>query len=378
LPATPSGLAFGPMDAADDAIDSDVNADGITDVFTLVSGEVNLDIDAGVIDVEAPTFTVPADIAVVCGEEIPVADIVDIADNCSTGLVAEFEDVEDFDECGGTITRTWTVTDDCGNVAEQVQIITIEPAPVPTIEIPELEETLTCAEASEFVAPMASFSNGIDAPCLIEGEVPGEVTGNFTQCGGEIVVTWTVVTEDNCNREAVVATATIIVEPAPDPIFEDPALPETLTCAEADAFVAPLLSFSNNATADECLITGEVLGTVTEDFDECGGTITITWIAPTGCDNNSVTLEEVITIEAAPMPTIEIPAIEETISCGEAAEFVVPNATFSNGEVDDCLITGEVPGVAVEDFDECGGTITRCDRRELHTVWWNDYNYLDS
>ena len=42
LPATPSGLAFGPMDAAGDAVDSDVDVNGVTNVFTLASGELSL------------------------------------------------------------------------------------------------------------------------------------------------------------------------------------------------------------------------------------------------------------------------------------------------------------------------------------------------
>jgi hypothetical protein len=34
-----------------------------------------------------------------------------------------------FDECGGTLTQTWTFTDDCGRTITHVQTITVQPAP---------------------------------------------------------------------------------------------------------------------------------------------------------------------------------------------------------------------------------------------------------
>ena len=195
---------------------------GVTEVFTLVSGEVNLDIDAGLIDVEAPTFTVPADITIACGDEIPTPDVA-VADNCSTGLVAEFADVEDFDMCGGTITRTWTATDDCGNVTEQIQIITVEPAAEPTIDVPAIAD-VTCDEAASFTAPDATFSNGATGTCEISGTVPGVVDADFDECGGTITITWTVPSADNCDRPAIVESVTIDVAPAPDPVIDVPAI----------------------------------------------------------------------------------------------------------------------------------------------------------
>ena len=206
-----------------------------------------------------------------------------------------------------------------------------------------------------FVAPAATFSNGETGACEISGTVEGVVESNFTQCGGTITITYTVDPVDNCDRPAVVDQVTIEVAPAPDPVIDVPAIAD-VTCDEAANFVAPSATFSNGETG-ACEISGTVEGTVENNFDECGGTITITYNAPTGCDNNSV--EEVVTINVAPAPepVITIPAIAD-VSCDEALTFVAPAATFSNGETGACEISGTVEGVVESNFTQCGGTIT--------------------
>ena len=120
--------------------------------------------------------------------------------------------------------------------------------------------------------------------------------------------------------------------------------------------MTPLLGFTNNDLAG-CLIEGEALGIVEENFTQCGGTITITWMAPTGCDNNSVSLEEIITVEPAPEPVIQLPELGE-LTCSEAASFVAPEATFTNGESGACQVSGIAAATIESDFDECGGTVT--------------------
>ena len=222
------------------------------------------------------------------------------------------------------------------------------------ITVPAVAD-VTCADAANFVAPTATFSNGETGACEISGTVPGVVDANFTQCGGTITITWTVDPADNCDRPAVVESVTIDVAPAPDPVIAVPAIAD-VTCDAAASFVAPSAAFSNGETG-ACEISGVVQGTVAPNFDECGGTITITYTAPTGCDNNSV--EEVVVIEVAPapVPTIDVPAIAN-LTCTEAASFNAPTATYSNGAGGACDISGTVQGVVEENFTQCGGTIT--------------------
>ena len=160
----------------------------------------------------------------------------------------------------------------------------------------------------------------------------GVKSDNFTICGGTITITYTVESEDNCEREPIVASQDILVLPAPNPTIDVPSLPSELTCEEAAAFVAPDATFSNAAIAAECLIAGVTEGVVTNEFDQCGGSITITWTAPTGCDNNSVIEMATIPVTPAAEPTIDIPTLPSELTCEEAAAYVAPDATYSNGE----------------------------------------------
>ncbi|MGB4849574.1 MAG: hypothetical protein WBP41_16745, partial [Saprospiraceae bacterium] len=86
-------------------------------------------------DQTAPTFTRPADITILtnapCVYDASVAvtgDVTNEQDNCATGLNATFTDniVDGPCECSHIITRTWSLSDACGNSASnQVQTITV-------------------------------------------------------------------------------------------------------------------------------------------------------------------------------------------------------------------------------------------------------------
>ena len=123
--------------------------------------------------------------------------------------------------------------------------------------------------------------------------------------------------------------------------------------------IVPLmLHIANNTISQECLISGSTPGVKTDNFDQCGGSITITWTVSTGCDNGSVQETATISVTPAAPPTITIPQLPVDLTCDAAASFVVPNADYSNGEIGTCAISGSVPGVKTDNFTICGGSIT--------------------
>ena len=89
----------------------------------------------------APTFTVPNDIVIQCNLDPDdlaiVGDVTDEADNCDTTLgQATYTDaIATDDPCIGAavITRTWSLTDECGNNTTAIQIITLEDTVAPTL-----------------------------------------------------------------------------------------------------------------------------------------------------------------------------------------------------------------------------------------------------
>ena len=59
-------------------------------------------------------------------------------------LTIEYEDESDVTTCdGGTILRTWTVTDACDNATSQVQTIIVNPPAAPEITCPA-DMTVEC------------------------------------------------------------------------------------------------------------------------------------------------------------------------------------------------------------------------------------------
>ena len=116
-------------------------------------------------------------------------------------------------------------------------------------------------------------------------------------------------------------------------------------------FVAPAATFSNGETG-ACEISGTVEGVVESNFTQCGGTITITYtVDPVdNCDRPAIVDQVTIEVLPAPDPVIDVPAIAD-VTCDEAANFVAPDATFSNGETGACEISGVVSGTVEPDFD---------------------------
>jgi len=96
------------------------------------------------VDTEAPTFDVPEDYTaekgIACALDIDPAttgEPSNIQDNCTDpNIVITRNDVRTDGTCADnyTITRTWTVTDHCGNATSHDQIITVVDITPPTIE----------------------------------------------------------------------------------------------------------------------------------------------------------------------------------------------------------------------------------------------------
>lgn len=92
-----------------------------------------------------PTFTAPANTIIFkdanCNYNAATGitgDVTDEADNCDNTLNATFADATAPGSCVGEtiLTRTWTLTDDCGNSTVKVQTITIKDNTPPTFTDP--------------------------------------------------------------------------------------------------------------------------------------------------------------------------------------------------------------------------------------------------
>ena len=306
-------------------------------------------------DSEAPELDgVPGDITVDCIDLIPEPDDKNVSatDNCADDLqIIVSDDTSQLgDACtGGVLIRTYSVSDNCGYSDSQTQTITVLPAPAAEFE--EVEDmTITCEEANAFAPGSLSYTNGGSGACEISGSVQGVLSGSYDECGGTLEVDWTYT--DDCER-TIDAKKVITVLPAPAAEF-DGTQDMTITCEEANAFQASSLSYSNGGTG-VCEISGSVDGQATPSYDECGGSIAVSWTYTDNCER-TITANQTITV--LPAPAAEFEAVEDmTITCEEANAFAPGTLSYTNGGTGACEISGSVQGVLSGSYDECGGTL---------------------
>jgi gliding motility-associated-like protein len=138
-----------------------------------------------------PTAIAPQNVKVSCRSEIPLADIssiTNVQDNCGSAQVNWVSDVSDGATCPEKITRTYTVTDNCGNTLVLTQQIII----------------------SDNIPPTASDLPTINVSSLSNVPTPNplEVIDENDNCGVASVV-WTNDSEEIAGCKIITRTYTI-------------------------------------------------------------------------------------------------------------------------------------------------------------------------
>ncbi|PHN02594.1 hypothetical protein CRP01_30835, partial [Flavilitoribacter nigricans DSM 23189 = NBRC 102662] len=277
----------------------------------------------------------------------------DVAD-----MTIDVEEQMTGDICSGrTLTRIYTITDECGNVSESCeQNFSWLPPAEATATAPEFDDEISCAEAVAFIAPSVVFSNGQTDDCEISVTVQPTVIPDFNQCdGGTITVSYS--SSDQCGRPLELGPFVIDVLPAPFPTIGEPDLPASLSCADAFAFDeddAGLVLYDNNEDG-VCEISGSLTPTIGRDFDKCGGTI---FVAYSGviCGNAINTITYEIEVEPAAAPEFESEPGDITVDCID--DVVTNDLAYDNGEDGECEISGTVTSTLEEvvPYDGCNGS----------------------
>jgi hypothetical protein len=209
----------------------------ITNIWTVTDACGNTSVEfiqtIYILDTTAPTFTRPSDVTIYtdanCGyDALPTAtgEVLNVADNCSTGLTASYEDAVD-ETCEGArvITRTWSVSDDCGNAASvQIQMITVIDNTAPTFTRPA-DITIYTVEECAYDASLSVTGNVHNATdnCSTELQATFEDDVEEGDCNGEFIImrTWSLV--DDCGNMASDQIQMITVIDNTSPTFTRPA-----------------------------------------------------------------------------------------------------------------------------------------------------------
>jgi large repetitive protein len=139
------------------------------------------------VDSEAPVFTfVPPAITVECGSAIPVTTAT-ATDNCGEVTITYADSQLSGDDCAGSIARTFTAVDECGNSATATQMINIIDTTAPVITACPADVNYDCL--SDVLAPNTSLVIASDECSVVTITLFSEVT-NGDDCSGTIVRTY--------------------------------------------------------------------------------------------------------------------------------------------------------------------------------------------
>ena len=110
-----------------------------------------------------PTASNPQPMMLECDGSVPPPDpsvVTDASDNCGATVVEFVSDVSDNGSCPETITRTYSVTDDCGNSIFVEQSLIIQDTTPPQLEgTLQPEINVSCGQLfnSEAIKLMVSY-----------------------------------------------------------------------------------------------------------------------------------------------------------------------------------------------------------------------------
>jgi hypothetical protein len=317
-------------------------------------------------DDENPVVFPPAPIVLDCSDisetQDPTAAVLDwlaqayATDNCDTEPMLTYDfNFTTLDVCvGGTLTVTWTATDDAGNSSTGTSTITV----VPDTEAPELTVpapiTLDCDDISETADPaaivlawlaQATTTDNCDTDPTLTTSWDGSLLDICADEPYTITVTWTAM--DACENTTVLSSAITVIPDVIAPELTVPA-PITLDCddisetSDPAAIIAAWLAeagATDNCDTDPTL-TSSWDGTLLDICADEPYTITVTWTAMDACENTTVLSSTITVIPDVVAPELTVPA-PITLDCDDISETSDPAAIIAAwlaeaGATDNC------------------------------------------
>jgi len=301
-----------------------------------------------VVDSTPPAFTAPPNLSLDCSSSTAPSNTgwPSVGNDTCSGTTTNFIDAF-VASCGtaGTLTRTWLVSDACGNTTPQVQIITITDTTPPSFT-PPADLTIDCTD------PRGPATTGM--PSVSADDCSGTTTNfidTFTAgCGtaGTIARTWQVA--DACgNPNTHVQMITIVDTSAPTFI-----VPPDLTLSVGDP-TTPATTGTASGHIDDC---GSITTNFTDQFattNSFTGVLRREWTAWDACGNTNLQIQTITILDnAGPVFT---PPANHTINAGAPSQ---PPATgVPSGANDPCGIGGTSHSDLWSPTVNSAGTITR-------------------
>ncbi|WP_306643951.1 LamG domain-containing protein [Sanyastnella coralliicola] len=305
------------------------------------------------IDEEAPVLSgVPQGGSVGC-EDLTDNAIVTAMDACDGQIPVFMDETVATENCMVTITRVWTATDYCGNVASAEVVFTYEDNAAPSITA-EPEVTIECAElqASNLIEVIDDCDFALEIgfeEILLEGDAQG--------CNRTLERTW--FASDACGNEASFTQIINVVDESA-PIFEFVPADIEVACGETPPYEEPVAT--DNCTDVTVALAFELVS------NGCNDQLIRTWTATDNCGNSS-SAQQVVTFVDTEAPELSEAPADLVLDCeASIPDAVVLTGTDNCGDVTiefvESIIDGDCPSEYTIErtwtaVDNCGNTATR-------------------
>lgn len=309
-------------------------------------------------DETGPQLTCPAAVTVTLAEELSpqVTGQAAAADDCSPPeqVSLAFEDATGgLTGCAGTgtIRRTWTATDGCGNTRSCMQEIRVVDDEPPEIICPFPATANSPGQAVPEATGMATAMDNASTLDNIVIAYEDDLAG-LDGCGGVLLRTWTAT--DACGNVSV-CVQEIVISDMESPVVNCPA-PAEVGCGEADDLtITGIADATDNYTSDDELIVQFIDNQ--DELTTCGGgDILRLWFVVDACGNTGA-CEQLITVR----PDDTAPALvcppDIQVACGEQNDIALTGAATAT---DNCSADATLNfSDDVSTLSGCEGFITR-------------------
>lgn len=240
------------------------------------------------------------------------------------------EEAVQTDVCGEHFIRTWTATDDCGNVSRFVQRINIVDTTAPVVAEYDAEITRPCGDYEGIFITAEDNCNGV---IITYTDVRYSGT-----CLGRIERTYHV--QDSCgNVTSGLIQQIITLTDTENPVAVAQPQDLTLECGSFESIPSFMPEFTDNCDPDGVDITGDT----TRVNIECGYEIRYHWRGTDNC-NNSADLYQTITVIDTQDPYFTSVPEGYTAECSD--ELVYANATAADLCDSDVIVSVAVDTIA--------------------------------
>ncbi len=248
---------------------------------------------------------VPADITVSC-YQVPDPALVTAIDSCDVKVEVLLSETITPGDClaSYTLIRTWTATDDCGNVTQAVQKIEVVDDTPPLLGGIPADVTISC---DEMVPVVPNDITAIDS-CAGEMPLSFEETSVAMPCGMQLLRTW--IATDLCGN-TVTAQQTITVIDDEAPVLSGMPADLTINLGAGDTLPPPpIVTATDNCDPQPQITFGESQQSLPGGYQ-----ILYQWTAVDSCGNTSMDQMTVVVLEPI---AAQIVVIQQAL-CGGGA-----------------------------------------------------------